>query len=170
MCYVAFLPLLPIRILLSPVDSAIGWKANVASFEHSQKHHLMTNNKPSKVLHITLWIVQGLLAASLVWAGALKLFQSGHDLSAMWPWTGEIAPWLVKLTGVLDLSAAAGLVLPGVLGIRPALMPLAAIGLVLLMLAAGLFHIARGEAPVIGVNVIFGIMAAFVAWGRFRRA
>lgn len=152
------------------MDSAIEWKANVASFGHSQKHMLMTRTKSSQVLHVTLWIVQGLLAASLLWAGALKLFQSIAGLAAMWPWTAEVAPGLVKLTGVLDLLAGAGLVLPGLLRTRLILTPIAAVGVVLLMLAAGVFHTARGEASLSGVNVAFAVLAALVAWGRFRQS
>lgn len=126
--------------------------------------------KSSRVLHVTLWIVQGLLTASLLWAGALKLFQSIDSLAAMWPWTGEVAPGIVKLTGVLDLFAGAGLVLPGLLRTRLILTPIAAAGVVLLMLAAGFFHTARGEVSLIGVNVAFAVLAALVAWGRFRQS
>jgi len=129
----------------------------------------MTTQQKSKVLHVALWAVQLLLAATLVWAGAMKLFQPTEKLSAMWPWTGEIPAAFVKLTGLVDLLGAVGLTLPSVLRIQPKLTPLAAIGVIALMVCASVFHIVRGEASVIGVNIVFAGMAAFVAWGRFRR-
>ena len=75
----------------------------------------------------------------------------------------------VKLTGVVDLLGAMGLVLPTLLRIRPGLTPIAAICIILLMVCASVFHLMRGEASVIGVNVVFALLAAFVAWGRFTR-
>ena len=129
----------------------------------------MTTTKNSKALHLALWAVQLLLAATLVWAGALKLFQPIKQLSAMWPWTGKIPSAFVKLTGLVDVLGAAGLILPSALRVQPKLTPLAALGLIALMVCASVFHIVRGEAAVIGVNIVFAGMAAFVAWGRFRR-
>ena len=61
-------------------------------------------------MNILLWVVQAILAGSLVWAGSMKLFQDASKLASMWPWTGEHAT-LTKMTGVLDILAAIGLVL-----------------------------------------------------------
>ncbi len=120
--------------------------------------------KSSKWLPIALWITQVLLSVTLVWAACMKLFQPAETLSAMWPWTGQVAPVLVKLTGIADLLAGIGLVLPALLNIRPALTFVAAAGVVLLMLCAMAFHLSRGESPVF--NMIFGALGVFVAWGR----
>jgi hypothetical protein len=46
--------------------------------------------KKSKALHITLWVMQTLLAIMLIWAGFTKLFEPMEKLSAMWPWTGQV--------------------------------------------------------------------------------
>jgi len=128
----------------------------------------MTNTKKKSTgLNVTLWIVQGLLAASLFWAGGVKLMSSPDELAAMWPWTIEHRT-LVMLTGVVDLLAGIGLILPMALGVKPHLTVYAAYGVVVLMIVASVFHITRGEADSIGVNVVFGVMAAFVAWGRTR--
>lgn len=127
-------------------------------------------NRPSKVLNITLWIVQVLMACTLIWAAYTKWFQPIDKLAAMWPWTGQIAPMQVKLTGLADLLGGLGLVLPAMLRIRPKLTPVAAIGVVLLMVCASVFHISRGEASVIGFNIVFAVLAAFVAWGRLTKA
>ena len=129
----------------------------------------MTSRKKSSALHVALWVVQVLLAASLVWAAGMKLFQPIDQLAALWSWTGQMPVMGVKLTGVVDLLGAMGLVLPTLLRVRPGLTPIAAICIILLMVCASVFHLMRGEASVIGVNVVFALLAAFVAWGRFTR-
>ncbi len=83
----------------------------------------------------------------------------------MWPWTAENAA-LVKLTWVLDLLAAMGLILPILLRIQPKLTVYTAYGIITLMVAASVFHITRGETSQIGINIFFAIIAAFIAWGR----
>jgi DoxX-like family len=88
----------------------------------------------------------------------------------MWPWAGQVPALLVKFTGFVDVLAAIGLVLPALLRIQTKLTPIAAIGVMVLMAVAGVFHIARGEASVIGVNLGFAAIAAFVAWGRMTKA
>ncbi|MCS3735302.1 DoxX family protein [Mucilaginibacter dorajii] len=127
-------------------------------------------HKPSKLLNIILWVTQVLLAATLIWAAAMKLFQPIEKLSAMWPWAGQVPVALVKFTGIIDLLGALGLLLPALLRIRPKLTPIAAVAIIVLMVSASIFHIARGEASVIGVNIIFALMAAFIAWGRWSKA
>ena len=128
----------------------------------------MAIRKFSKWLHIALWLTQVLLSVTLIWAAWMKLFQPAEALSAMWPWTGQVPPLLVKLTGIADLLAGAGLVLPALTNIRPALTFVAAAGIVLLMVCAMVFHLSRGESPVF--NIVFGALAAWVAWGRQERA
>lgn len=128
----------------------------------------MTNTTSvSKTLNVFLWIAQWLLAITLLWAATMKLSKSAGELAAMWPWTAA-HPVLVKVTGIIDLLAASGLVLPLLLRIRPQLTLLAAYGVIALMLSACIFHIMRGEAPAIGFNVVVGAIAAFIAWGRRR--
>jgi VIT1/CCC1 family predicted Fe2+/Mn2+ transporter len=124
----------------------------------------MSIRKTSKWLFTALWTVQVLLSVMLGWAAWMKLSQTPETLSTMWPWAGEVSPWMVKLTGVADLLAALGLVLPALLNVRRHLTFFAAAGLVLLMLCAMAFHISRGESP--AFNVIVAALAGFVAWGR----
>lgn len=115
-----------------------------------------------------LWIAQVALAASLIWAAFMKLFSPIEKLSAMWPWAGEVPVALVKCNGIIDLLAALGLILPALLRIRPKLTAITAMGVVALMVCAGIFHIVRGEAAVIGGNIVFAIIATFIAWGRLK--
>ena len=126
----------------------------------------MTNKQStSKTLHILLWVTQGLLSATLLWASATKLFKPAAELAQMWPWTAQHRG-LVLFTGILDLLGALGLILPGILRIRPQLTRYAAYGIIALMIAASIFHISRGEAALIGINIVVAAMATFIAWGR----
>ena len=122
--------------------------------------------RPSKALNIALWVVQGLLASSLLWAAWMKLLQPIEKLAAMWPWAGQVPNSLVKFTGIVDLLGGLGLILPGLLKIKQRLTFFAAIGIIILMIVASIFHISRGEGALIIPNIIFAIMAGFVAWGR----
>jgi hypothetical protein len=99
----------------------------------------------------------------------MKLFQTTGKLAEMWPWTADNAI-LVKLTGILDLLAGIGLVLPALLRIQPKLTIYAAYGTIALMVTASIFHIARGEASQIGVNIFFAVFAILIAWGRLKKA
>ena len=129
----------------------------------------MTNKqKTSKTMNIILWTAQILLAISLIWAAAMKLFQSPEKLAEMWPWTADNIK-LVKFTATLDLLAGLGLILPAFFQI-PKMTVYAAYGIILLMIAASIFHITRGEASLIGINIFFAFLAAFIAWGRQKKA
>ena len=130
---------------------------------------MATSQKPSKALNITLWVAQLLLAVTLIWAAWMKLLQP-EKVAAMWPWAGEVSPVLVKFTGLVDFAGGLGLILPALLNIKPKLTPIAAVGVVVLMVCASVFHIVRGEASQIEFNVVFAAIAAFVAWGRFKKA
>jgi uncharacterized membrane protein len=134
----------------------------------SKKNEMDNRQNVSKALRISLWAAQVLLAASLTWSGSLKLFQPAEKLSAMWPWAGEVPQVLVKLTGVIDILGAIGLTLPALLRVKPKLTPVAAVGVIVLMICAGVFHIVRGETSQIGVNVVFAAIAGFIAWGRWK--
>lgn len=123
----------------------------------------MTTQKQSKTLNIMLWTIQVLLAVTLIWAASRKLTQTADD----WQWTKDHVA-LSIFTGVIDLLAAAGLVLPALFHIQPKLTAYAALGLIALMIAASIFHISRGESAQIGVNVFIALLAAFVAWGRLK--
>ncbi|WP_229310707.1 DoxX family protein [Larkinella arboricola] len=121
-------------------------------------------------MHLLLWAAQVILAASFSWAAGMKLFQPIETLAVMWPWAGQVPVSLVKGTGIVDLLGAVGLILPALFRLKPLVTPLAASCLVVLMVCAGIFHLVRGEASQIGTNVFFAVMAAFVAWGRVRKA
>ena len=124
----------------------------------------------SKALHITLWIAQVILAAMFLMSGFMKLSQPIDQLSKMLPWAAQVPEALVRFIGVAEVLGAVGLILPSLLRIKPKLTPIAAVGLALVMLFAVVFHISRGETPMIGMNFILIAIAAFIAWGRFKKA
>lgn len=118
-----------------------------------------------KVQNVILWIIQFILASGFIWSAAVKWFLDEKSLAVMWPWTVDHL-WLVRFTGLVDLMAAFGLIIPGVFKMSRLWISLAAAGVILLMLIAGTFHLVRGEVDSIGVNITFMLLAAFVLWGR----
>ena len=64
-----------------------------------------------RALSVALWGTQGVLAAGFLMAGATKLLTPAADLAAMIPWTGEYGA-LVTFTGLVDLAAGFGILLP----------------------------------------------------------
>jgi uncharacterized membrane protein YphA (DoxX/SURF4 family) len=119
-------------------------------------------------MNIVLWILAALLAALFLAAGGMKLAQPKEKLAASpnMAWAQDFSPGMLKTIGALEVLAAVGLILPAALGIVPVLVPLAALGLVLLMVGAAITHARRGESRAIVMNVVLIVLAAVVAWGR----
>ena len=119
-------------------------------------------------MNIVLWIIAGLLALAFAGAGLMKLAQPKEKLAASgMGWTEQFSPAAVNAIGALELLAAIGLILPAALDIAPILVPIAALGLIALMIGAALTHARRKENPMIGANLLLLVLAAVVAWGRF---
>lgn len=127
-------------------------------------------NKPGKAIRFALWTVQVVLALMFGWTGVLKVSRPMGELAVLLPWSDAVPELLVRFIGLCEVSAALGLVLPSVTRIRPKLTPLAATGLLTLMVLAATFHLTRGEYPAMGVNAVLAAQALFVAWGRHRKA
>ncbi len=113
-----------------------------------------------------LWIVQTLLALLFLWSGGLKLVLPLEKL------TGPVAlpEAFVRFIGVAEVLGALGLVLPGLLRIRPGLTPLAAAGLVIIMIGATVITVSSGALGIGLFSFVVGLLAAFVAYGRWRLA
>lgn len=117
-------------------------------------------------MDVALWIVQVLLALAFLLAGGMKLLRSKEQLVEQLAWVEDFGQNIVKAIGTVEVLGALGLILPVLTNILPFLTPLAAIGLVLDMLGAAFTHFRRKEPPMIAVNVVLLLLAAFVAYGR----
>ena len=119
-------------------------------------------------MNLALWIIAGLLALAFLASGALKLTQPKEKLHASGQrWTEDYSASTIRGIGVLEVLAAIGLILPAVLNVVPVLVPLAALGLVAIMVGAAYTHARRQEYPMVIGNVVLLAAAAVVAWGRF---
>lgn len=120
------------------------------------------------VVNVALWIVASLLAVAFLAGGVMKLAQPREKLAASgFGFVENFSAGAVKAIGLVEVLAAVGLIVPAALGIAPILVPLAAVGVVLLMIGAIVTHARRSETQSIVVNVAILALAAFVAWGRF---
>lgn len=121
-------------------------------------------------MNLALWIVAGLLAVAYLLGGGSKVIMAKEKIAAFGPsarWVEDFSAGTVKAIGALEVLAAAGLVLPATLDTAPVLVPLAALGLVLLMAGAAITRLRRHEIRLMVVDLIYIALAAFVAWGRF---
>ncbi len=111
-----------------------------------------------------LWIVQGLLALIFLFTGGMKLILPLEVMTEQMPL--PLPGLFLRFIGVAEVLGAIGLILPGLLGIRPGLTPLAAAGLVIIMIGATVLTLAGfGVAPAL-IPLVVGLLAAFVAYGR----
>ncbi|OEJ95744.1 DoxX family protein [Streptomyces thermolilacinus] len=121
-------------------------------------------------MNLALWIVAGLLALVFLVGGVGKLVVPKEKLVTMGPgaaWAGDFSAGALKAIAALEVLGALGLILPAVLGVAPVLVPLAAVGLVLMMAGAAVVRLRRHENRLMLVDLTYLALAAFVAWGRF---
>jgi hypothetical protein len=121
-------------------------------------------------MNLALWIVAGVLAVAYVVGGVGKLIVPKEKIAAggsTGRWVEDFSPGAVKAIGGLEVLAALGLVLPAALNIAPVLVPLAALGLVIIMTGACITRIRRREFTImVMLDLPYLAAAAFVAWGR----
>ena len=119
-----------------------------------------------KKSNVTLWVVQGLLASLFLFAGGMKLVLPVEAMA------GPVAlPGLfLRFIGVCEALGAVGLILPGLLRIHQELTPVAAAGLVIIMVGATVITMMGGSIAPAAVPFIVGVLAASVAYGRTRTA
>ena len=120
-------------------------------------------------MNIVLWIIQILLALLFLFAGVTKLVLPIDDLTSMGSPNQVHLPGLfIRFIGVVETLGALGLILPGVFRRRQELTPLAAAGLVVIMIGAVIITaIGDGVVAAIGPLVV-GLLCAFVAYGRWK--
>jgi uncharacterized membrane protein YphA (DoxX/SURF4 family) len=114
-------------------------------------------------MNIALWIIQGLLALLFVFAGGMKLVLPIEEMTKEMAMPG----WFLRFIGVAELLGGLGLVLPGLTNIRPGLTPLAAVGLVIIMIGATGISFSTGGFAAALFPLLVGVLLAFVAYGRW---
>ena len=125
---------------------------------------MRTDSESARNMNRALWIVQGLLAALFLFAGVIKLVMPIEALTQQLPLPGLF----LRFIAVCEVLGALGLILPGLLGIQPGLTPVAAAGLVIIMIGATTITAASGPVAMALFPLVVGLLAAFVAYGRWR--
>jgi uncharacterized membrane protein YphA (DoxX/SURF4 family) len=119
-------------------------------------------------VNIALWIVSAVLATAFLFAGGSKLAKPKEALAQQgMAYVEDFPAGTIKLIGASEVLGALGLILPWATGVATVLTPLAATGLVIIMVGAVITHLRRKEPKVIGANIVLLVLAAFVAIGRF---
>ncbi|EEP72335.1 hypothetical protein MCAG_02662 [Micromonospora sp. ATCC 39149] len=119
-------------------------------------------------MNIVLWVVQGALAAVFLGAGLTKIAKPKEELVApLGEWVRSFSAPGVKLLGLVEVLGAVGLVVPPLAGVAPVLSPVAAVGIVVIMVGAIVAHARESAGSKIAMNVVLGVLAAVVVWGRF---
>jgi len=124
-----------------------------------------STNTPDRKSNVWLWIIQGLLALLFLVAGVAKLVMPIAEMTK-----GTSLPGLfLRFIGVAEVLGAIGLILPGLLRIRRGLTPLAAAGLVIIMVGATVVNLQGGQKAAAVFTAVAGLLAAFVAYSRWRK-
>jgi len=113
-----------------------------------------------------LWIVQWILALLFMFAGSMKLVLPIEEMTQQMQMPGLF----LRFIGVMEVLGALGLILPGLLHTRTGLTPLAAAGLVLIMIGAVVVSVELAGAMTAVLPFVTGMLAAFIAYGRWRIA
>lgn len=117
-------------------------------------------------MHYALWAVQVLLAGLFLLAGGTKFSIAPQELTAQ----SSLPAGFLYFIGLAELAGALGLLLPGLLGIRPGLTPLAAAGLLLIMIGATVTTAREMGLATALLPFVTGLLTAFVAYGRWKLA
>src|SRR4051812_27918825 len=119
--------------------------------------------------NLILWVLQILLAAGILASsyGHTLGFENAKTRPGM-GWLEDVGRDRMRIIGILEILGAIGLIVPAATGILPWLTPLAATGLAIIMGLAAIYHLRRpGERQNVVLNVILGLIAVVIAYGRF---
>lgn len=117
-------------------------------------------------MNIILWILQVLLTLAFLAHGFMFLWPPPEVVDQM---NASLPRWFQVFLGVAEVLAAIGLTLPGLTRIRPELVPAAAAGVMIVTVSATALHLWRAEYSSAAITLVLLLMAAFVAYGRWRR-
>ncbi len=117
-------------------------------------------------MNAVLWLLQILLALAFVALGLLMLTRSRERLLKVAGWVEDFPESVVRVIGAVELLGAAGLLLPLLVPGAGAVVPVAALGLAVLLVGAVVTHLLRREQDEVATPVVLLIAAALVAAGR----
>ena len=120
------------------------------------------DKREGRIKNTVLWTIQVLLALLFLWAGGMKLVLPLEMLKGPIVLPG----FFLRFIGVAEVLGAIGLILPWLLRIRPELTPLAATGLVVIMIGATVITLIAGAVAPALIPLVVGLLAASVAYGR----
>jgi uncharacterized membrane protein len=112
-----------------------------------------------------LWVLQVFAGIFFVFVG-ISHFIVPDGLPAMMDWMYDLDDTVHIVSGTAEILGGLGLVLPAVTRIQPRLVPLAAIGLAIVMAGAVVWHVGREEYQQVANNVVFVVILLIIAWGR----
>jgi uncharacterized membrane protein YphA (DoxX/SURF4 family) len=117
--------------------------------------------------NLILWIFQIGLGIFFISFGIVH-FVVPEGLPTQLSWMYDLDDAFHYIAGIAEILGGLGLILPGLTRIVPGLVPAAAIGLILVMLGAIVWHFGREEYPNMGINAVVAVALAYVAYGRWR--
>ena len=123
-----------------------------------------STHTPSQKTTVLLWIIQGLLALVFMFAGVMKFVMPIEEMTKQVPLPGLF----LRFIGVAEVLGAIGLILPGLLRIRPGLTPLAAAGLAIITVGATVVTLMIGGVATALFPLVVALLSAFVAYSRWR--
>lgn len=119
----------------------------------------MTSNR-------TLWVLQGLFGVYFVAIGVMH-FIVPEGLPAQMAWMYDLSDGLHWASGTAEILGGLGLILPGLTKIRPELTTYAAIGLLLVMVGAAVYHLGQDDQMQnVVTNVVIAAIMGWIAYGR----
>ncbi|EFH82508.1 DoxX family protein [Ktedonobacter racemifer] len=136
---------------------------NVASLQVLSENNTQ-GKRQNKVMLTTLWSVQALLALIFLFAGSMKLLMPIEMMTSQM--SVPLPGLFIRFIGVAEVAGALGLILPLLLRIKPFLTPLAASGLVIIMIGATVITLMGGDVVSALLPLVVGLLAIFIFYGR----
>ena len=141
---------------------------SISGISVADSHTFTTGKRASRKLSASLWTLQALLALIFVMTGAMKLLAPADMLAAQSP----LPVIVLRFVGFCELAGALGLIVPGLLRIRPVLTSFAAAGLLVLMICATILTpiLIAPDPVMIALPATVGGLAGVVGYARLRLA
>ncbi|QIA06869.1 DoxX family protein [Draconibacterium halophilum] len=117
-------------------------------------------------MNIALWIIQIIIAVFFLTTGSLKLVLPKENLRKVFEWIEDFTEQRLRLIGAFEVLGGLGLFLPGVYSTFEILIPLAAIGLTIIMVLATFLHSKRKETKEVILNIVILVFLVLIVAGR----